>query len=93
MRFAIITFALLPVLTGVPVVAQAPQGAPAGRGTQPPVEIDKTAPAEDFKPSSLNQPGKQYPEVNSQRRLRTQLRAPNAQTVLIDIGGVRYPMT
>ena len=48
---------------------------------------------EDFKPSALNQPGKQYPEVNSQRRVRTILRAPNAQSVLLDIGGVRYPMT
>ncbi len=25
---------------------------------------------EDFKPSSLNQPGKQYPQVNSERRVR-----------------------
>ena len=92
MKFAIMTLALLPILAGAPAVAQppqgAPQGAPAGRGAQPPVEIDKTAPTEDFKPSSLNQPGKQYPEVNSQRRVRTQLRAPNAQTVLINMGGV-----
>ena len=97
MKFAIMTLALLPILAGAPAVAQppqgAPQGAPAGRGAQPPVEIDKTAPTEDFKPSSLNQPGKQYPEVNSQRRVRTQLRAPNAQTVLINMGGVAYPMT
>ncbi len=93
MKFAILTLALLPFLAGVPAMAQALQGVPAGRGAPPPVEIDKTAPTEDFKPSSLNQPGKQYPEVNSQRRVRTQLRAPNAQTVLIDMGGVRYPMT
>jgi enterochelin esterase-like enzyme len=74
-------------------VAQPPQGAQAGRGTRPPVEIDKTPPLEDFKPSALNQPGKQYPEVNSQGRVRTTLKAPNAQSVLLDIGGVRYPMT
>src|SRR5581483_4301044 len=30
---------------------------------------------------------------NSQRRVRTRLRAPNAQSVQLDIGGVRYPMT
>jgi enterochelin esterase family protein len=74
-------------------VAQPPQGAQGGRGTRPPVEIDKTPPLEDFKPSSLNQPGRQYPEINSQGRVRTTLRAPNAQSVLFDIGGVRYPMT
>src|SRR5450755_1403262 len=93
MKYTILTLTLLPVLASVPALAQAPQGTPAGRGAQPPVEIDKTAPTEDFKPSSLNQPGKQYPEVNSQRRVRTHLRAPSAQTVLIDMGGVRYPMT
>ncbi len=93
MKFTLLTLVLLPVLAGIPAMAQPPQGAPAGRGAPPAVEIDKTAPTEDFKPSSLNQPGKQYPEVNSQRRVRTQLRAPNAQTVLIDMGGVRYPMT
>jgi len=90
MKFAILTLA---VLTGVPAMAQAPKGPPAGRGAQPPVEIDKTAPTEDFKPSSLNQPGKQYPEVNSQRRVRIQLRAPSAQTVLINMGGGPYLMT
>ncbi|MEP6961128.1 MAG: alpha/beta hydrolase-fold protein [Acidobacteriota bacterium] len=90
MKFAILTLA---VLTGVPAVAQGPQGPPAGRGAQPSVEIDKTAPTEDFKPSSLNQPGKQYPEINSQSRVRIQLRAPNAQTVLINMGGGPYPMT
>ena len=53
----------------------------------------QAAPKEDFKPSSLNQPGKQYPEVNSQRRVRAVLKAPNAQNVMLDLGGVRYPMT
>jgi len=28
---------------------------------------------EDFKPSSLNQPGKQYPQVNSERRVRARV--------------------
>ena len=77
-------------------IAQPPQ-AGRGRGQQPPVEIDKTAPVEDFKPSALNAvvngQTRQYPEVNSQRRVRTRLRAPDAQSVLFDIGGVRYPMT
>ncbi|HUA57263.1 MAG TPA: alpha/beta hydrolase-fold protein [Verrucomicrobiae bacterium] len=77
--------------------AQAPQVGRGGRGAQPPVEIDKSAPVEDFKPSELNAMVngqlRQYPEVNSQRRVRTRLRAPTAQSVLLDIGGVRYPMT
>jgi len=77
--------------------AQAPQSGQGGRGAQPPVEIDKSAPLEDFKPSELNAMVngqlRQYPEVNSQRRVRTRLRAPTAQSVLLDIGGVRYPMT
>jgi enterochelin esterase family protein len=90
MKTTILSLAILPVLSGVAALAQPPQG---GRGAQPPVEIDKTPPVEDFKPSSLNQPGKQYPEVNSQSRVRTILRAPNAQSVMLDIGGVRYPMT
>ncbi|HXK05276.1 MAG TPA: alpha/beta hydrolase-fold protein [Verrucomicrobiae bacterium] len=93
MKNTILTLALLPVLSGLPAIAQPAQGVQAGRGTPAPVEIDKTPPLEDFKPSELNQPGKQYPEVNSQRRVRTTLKAPNAQSVLLDIGGVRYPMT
>lgn len=77
-----------------------PQDGPGprlGRGPRPPVQIDKTPPVEDFKPSELNATvngqTRQYPEVNSQRRVRTKLRAPNAQSVLLDIGGIRYPMS
>lgn len=36
---------------------------------------------EDFKPSTLNQPGQQYPMVNSQRRVRFRVKAPDAQSV------------
>ncbi len=49
--------------------------------------------AEDFKPSSLNQRGKQYPQVNSERRVRARVVAPQAQSVLLDLGGVKYPLT
>jgi enterochelin esterase family protein len=49
--------------------------------------------AEDFKPSSLNQPGKQYPQVNSERRVRARVVAPQAQSVMLDLGGVKYPLT
>jgi enterochelin esterase family protein len=48
---------------------------------------------EDFKPSSLNQPGKRYPQVNSERRVRARVVAPQAQSVMLDIGAVKYPLT
>src|SRR5690348_4448677 len=48
---------------------------------------------EDFKPSSLNQPGKQYPQVNSERRVRARVVAPQAQGVALGLGGVKYPLT
>src|SRR5579864_2704246 len=54
--------------------------------TNPPV-------VEDFKPSSLNQPNKQYPQVNSEKRVRARVLAPQAQSVMLDIGGVKYPLT
>jgi enterochelin esterase-like enzyme len=48
---------------------------------------------EDFKPSALNQPGKQYPQVNSERRVRVRLLAPQAQSVSLDfLGGAKYPL-
>lgn len=50
-------------------------------------------PVEDFKPSVLNQPGKQYPQVNSERRVRARVAAPQATSVMLDIGAVKYPLT
>lgn len=47
---------------------------------------------EDFKPSSVNQPGKLYPQVNSEGRVRVSIQAPNAQQVQLDIGGVKYDL-
>lgn len=47
---------------------------------------------EDFVSSPANQPGKKYPMVNSERVVRAQLNAPDAVTVKLDIGGVKYPM-
>jgi enterochelin esterase-like enzyme len=41
---------------------------------------------EDFKPSTLNQPGQQYPQVNSQRYARFRIVAPNAQSVTVSLG-------
>jgi predicted alpha/beta superfamily hydrolase len=46
----------------------------------------QTAPLEDFKPSSLNQPGQQYPQVNSQGYARFRIVAPHAQAVVVSLG-------
>ena len=62
--------ALLWAATPAAVLAQA--GAPAV--------------AEDFKPSSVNQPGQQYPQVNSQGYARFRVDAPQAQSVKATLG-------
>jgi hypothetical protein len=38
---------------------------------------------EDFKPAPSNQPGKQYPQVNSERRARFRVVAPDAKSVRV----------
>jgi enterochelin esterase-like enzyme len=48
---------------------------------------------EDFKPSTVNQPGKEYPQVNSEGRVRVQISAPEAKMVQLDIGAVKYNLT
>jgi enterochelin esterase-like enzyme len=50
-------------------------------------------PANDWKPATSNQPGKQYPQVNSEGRVRARVVAPQAQSVMLDIGAVKYPLT
>jgi enterochelin esterase-like enzyme len=74
------------VIAAAPVLAQPPQ-APANSVAAPQV-----AAVNDFKPSSANQPGSEYPQVNSERRVRVRIVAPQAQSVLLDIGAVRYPL-
>src|SRR5208282_6266737 len=75
--------AILGTTTIVVIVLLA--GLPAMAQTNQPV-------AEDFKPSSLNQPGKKYPQVNSERRVRARVVAPQAGSVMLDIGAVKYPL-
>jgi enterochelin esterase-like enzyme len=41
---------------------------------------------EDFKPSTLNQPGQEYPQVNSQGYARFRINAPEAQNVHVSLG-------
>ncbi|MBN2699233.1 MAG: esterase [Bacteroidales bacterium] len=47
---------------------------------------------EDFKPSSANQPGREYPQVNSEGRVRAKILAPDAKYVQLDIGAVKYDL-
>jgi enterochelin esterase family protein len=55
-------------------------------------QTERPAGASDFKPATSNQPGREYPQVNSEGRVRARVVAPDAHTVLLDIGGVKYPM-
>lgn len=48
---------------------------------------------EDFKPSSVNQPGKEFPQVNSEGRVRVQIKARDAHKVQLDISAVKYDLT
>ncbi|GHT29954.1 hypothetical protein FACS189432_09220 [Bacteroidia bacterium] len=41
---------------------------------------------DDFKPSTLNQPGQQYPQVNSQGYARFKITAPDAKSIVVSLG-------
>lgn len=43
-------------------------------------------PADDWRPSPLNQPGQEYPQINSQRYARFRIVAPEAQSVRVSLG-------
>lgn len=50
--------------------------------------VQQMGPAlEDFKPATSNQSGRQYPQVNSERRARFRIMAPQAQSVTVSLGG------
>ena len=49
-------------------------------------------PTDDWKPSLSNMPGQDFPQVNSEGRVRARLRAPDAQNVELNISGVKFPM-
>lgn len=62
-------------------VADAQTAAPAAAAPTSNASI-----AEDFKPSSLNQPGQLFPQVNSQGYVRFRVAAPDAQAVRVSLG-------
>lgn len=47
---------------------------------------------EDFKVTPTTQEGKQYPQVNSEGRVRVSISAPEATKVQLDIGAVKYDL-
>src|SRR5690349_9696021 len=51
------------------------------------------APSDDWKPATSNQEGRQFPQVNAEGRVRARIIAPQANSVQLDIGGVKYPLT
>ena len=71
MHHKLITISLVAVMTGGICFAQ----------------TDQPTIKEDFKPSTLNQPGQEYPQVNSQGYARFRIVAPQAQSVSVSLGG------
>ena len=71
-----IAMILAAVAIAGPAASQTP---PASQTAAPPV-------AEDFVPSSLNQPGQQFPQANSQGYVRFHIVAPDAQAVKVSLG-------
>lgn len=88
MKSTSVSALILSLVVAVPPCLAQPPQAPAS-----PAPASQAPAVNDFKPSSANQPGKEYPQVNSEGRVRARLEAPDAQSVLLDIGAVRYPLT
>jgi len=62
------------------------------------VSVGQTTIKEDFKPSTLNQPGQEYPQVNSQGYARFKIFAPAADSVRVSLslggrGGTKLTKT
>lgn len=77
MKNALIALLLLPPWAGQLARAQAPSAPNAAADDAPPVE--------DFKPAPSNQGGREYPQVNSERRARFRIVAPQAQGVRVSL--------
>ena len=48
--------------------------------------LDNRKPKEDFKPNEMNQPGQEYPQVNSEGYARFRISAPDAKSVIVSLG-------
>src|SRR5690606_35198492 len=56
------------------------------------ISFAQTKVVEDFKRTPTTQDGKEYPQVNSEGRVRVQISAPEAKKVQLDIGAVKYDL-
>ena len=50
------------------------------------VALDNHQPKEDFRPNEMNQPGQDYPQVNSEGYARFRVVAPDAKSVIVSLG-------
>ena len=48
--------------------------------------LDNAKPKEDFRPNPMNQPGQEYPQVNSEGYARFRVVAPEAKSVIVSLG-------
>jgi len=48
--------------------------------------LDKAVPKEDFVPNPMNQPGQEWPKVNSEGYARFRVEAPEAKSVIVSLG-------
>ena len=88
---SVVSFASIALLTAPIVLAQAPP--PQAAPPPPQAAAAPLGPAvEDFKPATSNQSGRQFPQVNSERRARFRVMAPQAQSVTVSLGG-NTPLT
>ena len=49
-------------------------------------KLDNAKPKEDFRPNPCNQPGQEYPQVNSEGYARFRVEAPDAKSVIVSLG-------
>ncbi|MGD9160713.1 MAG: hypothetical protein PVG39_20010, partial [Desulfobacteraceae bacterium] len=49
-------------------------------------QTNRPSPVNDWNPSSLNQPGQEYPQVNSEGYARFRINAPDAKSVSVSLG-------
>lgn len=55
-------------------------------------QTEPLAASKDFKPAESNQPGKLFPQVNQEGKVRASILAPLANKVQLDLGGKKYDM-
>jgi enterochelin esterase family protein len=74
-------------LSGLAVQLAVAQAGPPQAAPPRPAATTATPAVEDFTPAASNQGGRQYPQVNSERRARFRVIAPQAQSVSVSLGG------